>query len=185
MIDIKTLCPTAEAAVRAMIAGIKAQVLRKDFYINMNSFGNYHTNQNGNGEPHILCYGCAATCTMQEIMHRNFTPPEIVGSTNRAMALDVDPSQLSTFEQAVDGMRRGCIGDILVFYHGASGSLPSFLAMIVNMTASGHKFNLENGSFSHLYESEYSITSEYIQERLNKMLVPFEWLADQFKELNL
>ena len=50
-------------ALQAMVDGLKRQSKRKGFMVDMVTFGNVSPE---------TCYGCAATCTLQEMYGVNF-----------------------------------------------------------------------------------------------------------------
>jgi hypothetical protein len=171
-INIKDICPTVEAAIRAMVAGIKTQAKRKDFNINMDSFGGF------NGS--TLCYGCAATCTIQEITHINLTPSTIVPGSTRAEALSFDRHQLSKFERAIDGMRQGFPAELIRFYHSEEWE-----SLMDKLKSRMNKANCDFCLWTIDLSSLDSSIPEQVEEYLTKLLAPFEWLADQCKQLNL
>jgi hypothetical protein len=175
-ISIKDICPTMEQAIRAMISGIITQIKRDDFSINMESFGGFVPFSTGED----MCYGCAATCTIQEIAHINLTSKDIANVHKRAAALNFNSLQLVSFEQAIDGMRSGYLTPLVQFYHEPQWAaiLPDLLARMKN---SGYRFSLENIDLA----ACLPCTPEQWMEHFIKILTPYEWLADQCKLLNL
>ncbi|MCK5608227.1 hypothetical protein KAR91_40475 [Candidatus Pacearchaeota archaeon] len=87
-------------AVQAMIVGIERQNERKDFEIVMSSYG-------GKIEIDSVCYGCAATCAIQELFKKDFTDKRIKDRWNRSEFMDCDEGDLYYFESAIDFFRMG------------------------------------------------------------------------------
>ena len=92
-------------AVRAMITGLHKADAREDFKINMNTFGKKFEN---------ICYGCAATCAIQEIAGIEYMPTQPVDLlSDRALILfgksyTLDnQNNLFDFELAIDNFRCG------------------------------------------------------------------------------
>lgn len=97
---IRDIIKKPSQAIRAMIRGLQRQGRRKQFRIKMSSWG--HTEKE-------MCYGCAATCTVQEIAHRNLVPgKELINDTyDRARFFGFDRDDLDNFEQAMNQVRLG------------------------------------------------------------------------------
>lgn len=113
-------------AIQSMIDGVKRQSARPGFEIQMSMWGCT------DGE---ICFGCAATSTVQEVCGHDFTPADLngvnsnceylVGSggatiseeyrgfTKQANALNMCDHDLGEFEFAIDMLRRGH-----GYYHG-------------------------------------------------------------------
>ena len=100
-------------AIWAMINGIWKSDARDDFKINMSTFGDIADE---------VCYGCAATCAIQEITGIEFKSSDILYTIdNRAEILfgrnyvDYLPD-LNKFEDAIDEFRNGDPVDLLDLY---------------------------------------------------------------------
>lgn len=87
------------AVVTAMCDGLEAMDKAQGFEIDMSTFGSY-----GGG----ICFGCAATCTIQVAAGRRFGAGELGGLTAQSLpAVSEDSDDLSRFERAVDRLRKG------------------------------------------------------------------------------
>ena len=103
-------------AIRAMIEGLKENSDREDFKIDMGSFGK--TDESN------ICFGCAATCTLQKLSGVKFTKENIFRADRRTIAINrhlsegdiILSKQLFNFESAIDGLRTGCYIDIIYFF---------------------------------------------------------------------
>ena len=85
-------------AVQAMLDGLLEQSKRSDFEIHMSSFGIADNK---------ICYGCAATCTVQKLAKKNLTIKNIDTTESRAAKLKFDFYELHEFELAIDDLREG------------------------------------------------------------------------------
>lgn len=81
--------------LETMIKGLEREWVR----VNMHTFGRRVGN---------ICYGCAATNTICELMQRPFRSEEI-GTFSRATASGLTHNFYSTFEIAIDNIRNGII----------------------------------------------------------------------------
>jgi hypothetical protein len=70
MKKIKDVITKPSEALQAMVDGLLEQSQRSDFKIDMNIFGKYDSYDN-------ICYGCAATCTVQKLLNKNLTKENI------------------------------------------------------------------------------------------------------------
>ena len=91
-------------AVDAMINGLKNQSERAGFTVSMNSYGEAH-GITAYGE--IMCFGCAATCAIQEYAGVNFNYRSIPNERARALAINVDVDILAEFEISIEWLRGG------------------------------------------------------------------------------
>ena len=90
-------------AVAAMITGINNQDERDDFTINMEEYGDYlHDDETGE----TMCFGCAATCAIQEYFGVDFDEDDIRHDSGRAAAVNLNLKTYNYFEGCVDGLRR-------------------------------------------------------------------------------
>ena len=83
--------------INAMCDGLE----RKWVEVRMASFG---------GSINGVCYGCAATNTICQIVGRSFDKHEIEWRSNRKDAIKCDYDFLGEFERAIDALRLGEIG---------------------------------------------------------------------------
>jgi hypothetical protein len=94
-------------ALEAMIKGLRKYSRRKNFEVNMSHFG---------GSSEGICFGCAATCTVQQIINKDFTPTTIESAAIRSIALDVVKDDLDRFEYAIDNARSGMMGSLFRYF---------------------------------------------------------------------
>lgn len=109
----KDLLPKPSDAVQAMVDGLLKQSKRKKFVINMGTFGDF-------ADEHKVCFGCAATCTIQEATKINFTSgvkEHIRSLEGRATILNWDIEDLCLFENAIDSLRLLYIGSLFNYYN--------------------------------------------------------------------
>jgi len=105
-------------ALQAMIDGLKFQSQRKDFRVDMSTFGDF-SDLGNRGNP--VCFGCAATCTVQQLSKVNFTDSQINSLKERSRLTIRDSDDLDRFEYAIECAR---LGDLIsIFdYMGARAS---------------------------------------------------------------
>lgn len=94
-------------AVDAMLTGLKSQSERCDFKIDMTSFGH---SKDG------VCFGCAATCAVQQLAGENFIPDFIGTMSTQADFLKFDLYDMGAFETAIDELRKGIIYDLVRYF---------------------------------------------------------------------
>lgn len=111
MKKIVELVPKPSDAIKAMWAGLNAQSKRDDFIINMGTFG-------GQNRFSKQCFGCAATCTIQQISGIDFRPDQDKIETygHRAKILGFEKVELAQFENCIDEFRWGNLDPLLFFY---------------------------------------------------------------------
>lgn len=107
MRTIKQLAPKLSDALQAMVDGLNKQSKRQDFAVDMSTFG---MAENG------ICFGCAATCAVQELAQINLTEDCIENAYDRAATFNVTVYDLDTFEKAIDTFRRGNPYVLLAYY---------------------------------------------------------------------
>ena len=90
-------------AVTAMIAGLNVQDERENFTINMEDYGDSHYDDDM-GE--VMCFGCAATCAIQQYFGVDFDEDDIFQDTKRAAAVNLNIKTYNWFEGAIDSLRR-------------------------------------------------------------------------------
>lgn len=91
-------------AVQAMIDGLKFQSQRKDFRVDMATFGGF---SNSGDKGSLVCLGCAATCAIQQLFGINFTDSQIGSLSGRSRQTVRDANDLDRFEEAIDMVGRG------------------------------------------------------------------------------
>ena len=94
-------------AVDAMIAGLRRQSRRKNFEIKMATYGS---------SVGKICFGCAATCTIQELAHKNLPPESMSLEMLRAEFLGFNTVDLSEFESVINNLRNGYVYHILSYF---------------------------------------------------------------------
>lgn len=112
MKTIFELAPKPSDAIKAMWQGLIEQSKREDFVINMQSFGGYSTFQG-------ICFGCAATCSIQQLSGVNFemsNSHSIVDVSKRSKLLKIEMDSLNRFEACIDEFRNGDLTYLLDFY---------------------------------------------------------------------
>ena len=103
VIDLKeTFRGKPSDALEYMCDGLLKQSKRKDFQIAMYSFG---------GSDGQMCYGCAATSTIQQIAGRNLTASNV---DNRQL-IGFDRDELWVFEKAINYARCGFLDFLFDF----------------------------------------------------------------------
>lgn len=107
---LKAIKGKPSIALQHMIDGLLKQSRRRNFEISMGTFGS-----SANG----ICYGCAATCTIQSLSKVNFTPINIPYVSQRAEKTQTNYEELESFEGAMDYARRGYL-DVLFKFCGLS-----------------------------------------------------------------
>ena len=112
--DIKELCPTPYDAIFAMVKGLKKYSKRKRFLIDMTTFGRLSLMNNKK-----VCFGCAASCAIQEISKTSFKPNKLYSLDlhTRAQITNFDAKQLRDFEDALDIARMGQLDILFHFYN--------------------------------------------------------------------
>lgn len=103
---LELTCPAD--AIDAMIRGLRTAKERKDFQVNMGSYGARDASN--------VCFGCAATCAIMEAAHVWFTPDNIHPRESRASTIGVPRVELQIFEQAMNDFRRGYVSELFAFF---------------------------------------------------------------------
>lgn len=115
-------------AVEAMLTGLSEQSKRTDFKINMATFGR---------SDHKVCFGCAATCTIQQLAGVNFTVSNIQDVGDRAYATQTDLYDLSNFETAINELREGMISPLVNYFDkGKDVNYPKIYTSLRSIQAS-------------------------------------------------
>ena len=109
-------------ALQAMVDGLERQSKRKGFVVDMKTFG-----EDG-GE---TCFGCAATCALQEMYGVNFDASNVDPRGERARALGERWQRLNRFEYDMDSARCGYLAGLAALcginnYEGADWYLSSY-----------------------------------------------------------
>jgi|SRR5688572_1417577 len=129
MLNIKQKVKKPSRALQYMLDGLEKQSRRRVFKINMNTFGQVGSPALRGAENSKICYGCAATCAVQEIAGKNLTPSAFKnvdaddyseGLNVRAKVSRIDAKELSDFEFAIDDFRRGGVSILLQFFNFTS-----------------------------------------------------------------
>lgn len=108
---MKTILGTIEGkpsnALQAMYDGLLKQDRRIDFVVNFRFFGGVLSDR--------VCFGCAATCTLQEISQVDLNPGNITLVEKRARAYGFEQTETIRFEMAMDCARHGNLYDLFGF----------------------------------------------------------------------
>lgn len=115
---IRDVISKPSEALQAMVNGLRKQSQRPDFRIDMITYG--RKGRKGTKDEG-LCFGCAATCTVQEIAEKDISC-EVVGSEyGRAKALGFHIADERHFEDIMDYARKGTM-KLLFAYFGIHGN---------------------------------------------------------------
>ena len=113
---IRDIISKPSEAVDAMINGLLKQEVRKDFIIDMDTYGQVgkvHPTDEGDN----VCFGCAATCTVQEITSINYTSKSSIYTIgNRSDSCGIDADDLGLFEAAIDELRQGNLYTLFMYF---------------------------------------------------------------------
>jgi hypothetical protein len=118
-------------ALQFMLDGLIGQSERSDFEVDMSFYGD---SLNG------VCYGCAATCAIQELTGINYNSEQISYRATRCKALSVSKDELGVFECAINGARNGSIKFLFEFCNLNSSDYKPILKLL--MTTSNYKDQL-------------------------------------------
>ena len=97
-------------ALQAMVDGLREQSKRKNFKVDMRTFGEGKYLNNP-----VMCYGCAATCTLQKIAGKNLTVDNINVNLDRAQFLKFELTELRRFEFAICDASIGLLYGLFYF----------------------------------------------------------------------
>lgn len=109
----ETIKSKPSIALKAMVAGLRKTIKRSTFVVDMGTFGsarhvNYDDLQNKTKKiakaiiNKKVCFGCASTCTIQELAKKNFTQKTI-----RDRHTNFNLLEQRDFELAMDSARQG------------------------------------------------------------------------------
>jgi hypothetical protein len=107
MKSIRETLKVPSAALQAMVNGLRKQSKRSDFKIDMGTFGDAYGG---------VCYGCAATCALQEISGIDFTLENMLWH-NLPYATPFSGQEISDFEDVIDAARSGYLLPLFTFFH--------------------------------------------------------------------
>lgn len=110
---IKDVITKPSEAIQAMIDGLRKQSQRSDFQVNMMTYG---ARGSKHGAYANICYGCAATCTVQELAHIDLSCDVIGSKERRAKALGFKLLDQLQFEYVIDLVRRGNMSELFVYF---------------------------------------------------------------------
>jgi hypothetical protein len=123
MLKIKDIVKSPSSALQAMVDGLRSQNERHDFHVDMCTFGEYDEDMD-------ICFGCAATCAVQEIFGKNLRGHDIVNIFDRADIFGCDIKDIDSFESAINYARLGNMS-LLFEYYGYYG--PEFLVTLPHL----------------------------------------------------
>ncbi len=109
MIKITDIITKPSEAIQAMIDGLEASKKWKNFELNMGTFGEA-------GKSMDLCFGCAATCTVFNMVGKIPVVGAIEQTKIRSKFLNIDYDDLNTFESAIDDVRRGDFRELFEYF---------------------------------------------------------------------
>jgi len=108
-------------ALTAMCDGLLKAERRKGFGIDMGTFGRVERVEGEEGSGKV-CFGCAATCAIQEAANVRFGPENIAGlgrrrkMVNRSTGTRLTDNRLMSFERVMDSARRGYLYQLFSFF---------------------------------------------------------------------
>jgi len=106
MRKIKDLVATASTAVRLMTKGLRNPI---NICVDMATYGE---------ALNTICFGCAATCTIQQLMPRAFEATDMINRQCSWSQLgNMDVSDIEEFETAIDMFRKGVPFVLLKYYN--------------------------------------------------------------------
>ena len=109
---IKDIAKAPSEVLALMIRGLQRQSERDTFCVAFQSFGSVLLDDN-------VCFGCAATCVIQEIAGKDFTPTVSIRMPDtRKVYLGIEDTidAFTAFERAVDSIRRGTWSHLFAWY---------------------------------------------------------------------
>ena len=116
------------AAIHTMCQGLRSNSEREDFRVDMTTFGtrSYISTRDGvrdypTEDEEKICYGCAATCTIQQIAKKQFVDADIYYTNTRAKFLGFEENDLQCFEFAIDDLRKGQLAPLIAYMNGYAG----------------------------------------------------------------
>lgn len=121
MIDIKKEVAKPSKALQFMIDGLRRQDERPTFFIDMDVYGEtreyYSIRQLKyfRATKKNTCFGCAATCAIQEIASKNLTKRDM-HAEGRAHKLGYSYLKMREFEKAIDYARGGYLRKLFNFF---------------------------------------------------------------------
>ena len=113
---MKDFCKKPSEAIRAMLDGMQ-EIPNGDFKLHMDTFGDY-SRYSVEGGHKIVCFGCAATCTIQQATGKlfKFEPTAVYDVVTRSRYLHIDREDLGIFEHAIDDFRTGGVRKLGNYY---------------------------------------------------------------------
>jgi hypothetical protein len=106
MKNIKDIISKPSEALQAMMDGLLEQAQRSDFKIDMLTYGKYDENN--------ICYGCAATCTVQKLLNKNLDKENIDWDLHSEFFGIKD---IIEFERVMDWARVGDLRDLFYYFN--------------------------------------------------------------------
>jgi len=111
MRKIRDIISKPSEALRAMVDGLLEQSQREDFLIEMSDWGS---------ATEKVCFGCAATCTLQKVAGINLMPGTQrygVGNLDwRSDQLGLDENDVNHFENAMNDARMGDLETLFEYF---------------------------------------------------------------------
>src|SRR5579872_4855137 len=107
----RSLLKTPSAALQAMVDGLRRHGNRIGFQIDMDTW------LKGEGS---ICFGCAATCTIQKALGKKLSYDNGMIQTDlddRANIYSWDKTDLWMFETAINDARRGYMSSLFNYFH--------------------------------------------------------------------
>lgn len=111
MTTIRNFISKPSEAVNAMLTGLNHYDEAPWFDIDMGTYGaSYGVSKDD------ICFGCAATCALQQITSKDFTPTTIRTTETRAAALGLTVQDLAHFEGVINHLRLGEVKPLFNYF---------------------------------------------------------------------
>jgi len=129
------------SALQAMVDGLREYSGRKDFVVDMGSYGHVEGG---------ICYGCAATCAVQKTLGLDYLSvgysyPRSSKDLGSEQLLGVDSRDLCAFETAIDQARKGDLWELMGYFNVDSDVLDSVMLVDRSCTTKwDRRFDLED-----------------------------------------
>jgi hypothetical protein len=112
MTTLRELCGGKPSqAIKLMCRGLRNSLAHaNEFKVDMSTFGTRHPScllRNDGDDGVDRCYGCAATCTLLELIDWQDVASFVPFISERSSRLQIDPLDLNEFEMAIDEFRLG------------------------------------------------------------------------------
>jgi hypothetical protein len=153
--------------VEAMISGVEKEWVK----VNMSSFGRIRYKRDPvtleRNTDEIVCYGCAATNTLCQMVQKKFTPKNIISRRLRSKHLKIEQETLGFFESSIDELRTGNIVIFISKLKHIEASLGFDLEKDNSVYCIDNKYDSMGGTISslpHLTNDDYKQDLHYYKQ---------------------